>query len=147
MSNTETRPTLGQPDTRYEYDEDGNAYDPSVGWGLSWGCAVTFSFEGDELHVTVSTSDEDKRRGVTHRAVTREQVVTYARQLLFLVGEATAHTDTAQETLRKMSGRDTDNPGLHRLVRETLEAAHKRGDGIDGQTDAVMAVIRVTIAH
>ncbi|MGW1675980.1 hypothetical protein [Saccharopolyspora sp. NPDC002376] len=40
----------------------------------------------------------------------------------------------------------SDCPGLRRLVRETVEAAHKRGDDLDGQTDAVMAVIRVTMS-
>lgn len=81
------RPVLADPVTRHEYDEDGNAYDPFVRWDLSVGCTVTLAFDGDALDVTVSTSDRDQRDGITKRAVTREQIAAYARQLLALVGE------------------------------------------------------------
>ncbi|MCI2423082.1 hypothetical protein MOQ72_37260 [Saccharopolyspora sp. K220] len=52
---------------------------------------------------------------------------------------AEAERDAAIERWRDAG---MDDPGLRRLVRETIEAAHKRGDDLDGQTDAVMGVIR-----
>lgn len=69
------------------YDED--TYEPrdfGVGWDLSFGCRVTFRFDGPDLGVSVSTSDGDRRNGGTIRTVTREQVAAFARQLLKLVG-------------------------------------------------------------
>ncbi|MCI2423083.1 hypothetical protein MOQ72_37265 [Saccharopolyspora sp. K220] len=81
------RPTLGDPATLHEYDEDGNAYDTSVGWDLSFGCRSTIGFQDGQLVAVVHTSDEDKRMGFTYRAVTREQVADYARQLFELIGE------------------------------------------------------------
>ena len=88
MSDTNTiRPVYGDPDTIHEYDEDGNAYDPGVGWDLSGGCRSTIGYQDGQLVAVVHTSDEDKRRGFTRRTVTREQVADYARKLLALVGE------------------------------------------------------------
>lgn len=81
----------------WDFDDRPHCY--GAGWDLSWGCRVTIGFEdtetgddgigvGDErLHATVSMSDEDKRRGITKRTVTPEQVRQYAYHLLALVGE------------------------------------------------------------
>jgi hypothetical protein len=82
----QTRPVYGDPDVRNQYDEDGDAYDPSVGWNLSFGCNLTIGYRGETLAVTVNTSDRDQRDGITHRTVTRQQVADYARKLLALVG-------------------------------------------------------------
>lgn len=53
--------------------------------------------------------------------------------------------NAAETDLASLLDADFDDPALRRLVRETLEAAHQRGDDIDRQTDSVMAVIRVTM--
>lgn len=135
MSNLETpRPVSADPDVQYEYDEDGNAYDPSVGWDLSFGCRSTVGFQDGQLVAVVHTSDEDKRRGFTRRAVTREQVADYARKLLNLVGEKTVtlHApDTAEgedqviavgEAIARKAhdGTPTDSTELAYVALETL---------------------------
>lgn len=81
------KPTLGEPQTQHEHDEDGNAYNPSVIWDLSIGCTASIGYENGQLVALVSTSDEDKRTGITRRTVTHEQVAHYAHQLLALGNE------------------------------------------------------------
>lgn len=79
--------TLGEPQTQHEHDEDGNAYNPSVIWDLSVGCTASIGYEGGQLVALVSTSDEDKRTGITRRTVTHDQVAHYGHQLLALGNE------------------------------------------------------------
>lgn len=86
MSDT-AQTALGNPNTFHEYDDDGTAHDPMVVWDLSIGCTATVGFQGDQLVALVSTSDQDKRAGITRRAVTHQQVADYACQLLTLVGD------------------------------------------------------------
>lgn len=96
----EVIPTIGEPALSPEYhDYEDRQHCMGARWALSWGCQLTFGYsdtatdeEGfgvgpEELHVTVSMSDEDHRNGITVRKVTREQVRAYARHLLALVGD------------------------------------------------------------
>lgn len=83
---------VGQPravyhdpgDLQYEYDEDDNPTDPSVGWDLTFGCRVSFSHDSDGYRATVSISDQTQRDGIAVRGVTRDQIRAYAYQLIRL---------------------------------------------------------------
>lgn len=88
------RPVSGAPTKRYEYVEDGEfgepvPTNPSAGWDLSFGCNLTFSADDNgDLRVTVSTSDQDQRDGITVRSVTRDQLAAFAWQLMDVVGSS-----------------------------------------------------------
>lgn len=81
------RPVMREPEVLPEYyDEDGEGQNLGVGWDLSWGCKLTLGPDDDgQWSVTISMSDEDQRRGILVRAVTREQVRAYVEHLLGLV--------------------------------------------------------------
>ncbi|MFC7344581.1 hypothetical protein [Saccharopolyspora griseoalba] len=122
-------PVSSDPGVRTEHDEEGNPVDPSVGWNLSAGCNLSVGFAGEELAVTVSTSDADQRDGITHRAVTRDQVINHARHLLTLVGET------------PLLGRDTQvtlyTPGTYEgdaqvtAIGDAIEQMRDTADSVD----------------
>ncbi|GAB3670421.1 hypothetical protein [Saccharopolyspora tripterygii] len=112
MSDT-AQTALGNPNTFHEYDDDGTAHDPMVVWDLSIGCTATVGFQGDHLVVLVSTSDQDKRAGITRRAVTRQQVADYACQLLTLVGDSLP-----------MAGAEHTKHDIKRVARALMRVQH-----------------------
>jgi hypothetical protein len=84
-----TRPVMRDPDRGpYVTDEDGHPLDDGVGWDLSWGCRVSFGTDPEGFTVTVSTSAEDQRKGITNRLVTPSQVRQFAHDLLTLADTA-----------------------------------------------------------
>lgn len=87
-NSTQPRPAYGDPLTSVEYDEDGEP-EPgtdAVGWSMAFGCRQTFRREGDGFLYFLSVFDETARKNCEHRAVTPEQVLSYAHQLIALVG-------------------------------------------------------------
>jgi hypothetical protein len=82
------RPVMRDPEVLPEYyDDGGDGHNLGVGWDLSWGCTVSIGPDDNgEWTVQVSMLDEDQRKGITLRSVTRRQVREYARSLLDLVG-------------------------------------------------------------
>jgi hypothetical protein len=82
---TEPRPVYHGPgDVQYEYDEDDNPINPSVGWNIAWGCRVSFGYYDDAWRVTVSVSDAERRNGGAIRSVTREHLRKLAHHLIEL---------------------------------------------------------------
>lgn len=82
---TEPRAVYHEPgDVQYEYDEDDNQVNPSVGWNIAWGCRVSFSHYDGCWRVSVSVSDAEKRNGGSIRAVTRHQIRAFAHHLIQL---------------------------------------------------------------
>ncbi|MEU6261864.1 hypothetical protein [Saccharopolyspora shandongensis] len=139
------RPVYTNPDVYHEYDEDGQPYDPTARWSLSFGCTLSIGFEGDDLHLTVSTSGHDQRTGTTKRTVTREQVRDYAHQLLALVGEDRTQIERMARAMfnRNHPGRDYDADAgeaerdlHHKDARAAFDAlirtASETGTPIDG---------------
>lgn len=90
-----TNAAMSDPQDTVEgwHDDTEQPCHDSARWDLSWGCAVTighehtceFSDGAPTWSATVSMSGEDKRIGLTNRAVTPEQIVVYAHKLLALV--------------------------------------------------------------
>lgn len=124
MSDDNTiRPALSDPDTCHEYDEDGNVSAPWVRWDLSWGCASTIGYEGEDLVALVSTSDEDQRTGITRRVVTREQVASYARKLLALIGETPLLGGDVEQELNETRTRLVNWQKVAELAKRQLNEA------------------------
>lgn len=105
------------------YDEGtGQPIDLRVGWSMSPGCRVTFGFEGDRLHATVSTSDVDQRAGITRRTVTREQVAAYARSLLALVESPAPDATSAEASRRDWAAEAMRVEYEHRTLLQALKS-------------------------
>lgn len=94
-------PVLHDPDCGpYVTDDDGRTLEDGVGWDLSGECRVSFEPAGDRLDVTVSTSGDEQRRGITVRAATAEQVRNFAHKLLALAGDGASPAPDTEETAR-----------------------------------------------
>lgn len=102
----ERKPVYGEPGVSTEWDEDADAMRiDGIGWDLSWGCKLSLSrdHETGEYYVSVCTSGEDQRAGITTRSVTREQIASFGQQLVNVFGKQDPR-DAEIERLRNRLG-------------------------------------------
>lgn len=126
-THTESAAPLGSalcsPEYHVDYNEDGVEQDPSVIWGLSWGCTVSFGYMDGQLRAIVNMSDRDKQAGITARKVTPEQIAAYARHLLHLADEPLPTPVDDTEALRHLA--HGQHVAMRKLERERDEARAK----------------------